>query len=257
MAARRLLAAGLAHRSCEQRFDALAAGWSQGWAQAVAFSLRRHVARPANAGPEPCVDGLSPRLGPGAAYASMARPVTRARSLSCFSDIGSSRATWALSRLGSTGSSRSPGPEPFGDRPLLRLALGLRVFGPYFALGRDLATFALGEVPMTGLPLLCAGPPRLDGSSHSLGARSRVRDRPLLRRAHDPRVCGPYFALGRDLATWIWAPSLWLAVPYFALVRPAWLVQYPGPGAWLVPYPGPGALILPCEAETCPFMMGA
>ena len=70
-------------------------------------------------------------------------------------------------------------------------------------------------------------------------------------------VFGPYFALGRDLATWIWAPSLWRAVPYFALVRPAWLVPYSGAGAWLVPYPGLGALSLPCEAETCPFMVGA
>ena len=53
------------------------------------------------------------------------------------------------------------------------------MFGPYFALRRDLASFALGEVPMTGRPLLCAGPPRLYGSSQSLGARSRIRDRPL------------------------------------------------------------------------------
>ena len=59
--------------------------------------------------------------------------------------------------------SRPPGPEPFGDRPLLRWALGVSVFGPYFALGRDLATFALCEVPMTGLPLLrgAATPQRL------------------------------------------------------------------------------------------------
>ena len=33
------------------------------------------------------------------------------------------------------------------------------------------------------------------------GAWSRVRDLPLLRWAHDPRMSGPYFALGRDLAT--------------------------------------------------------
>ena len=69
----------------------------------------------------------------------------------------------------------NPGrPEPYRDRPLLRWALGLRMFGPYFALGRDRDTFALGEVSMTGRALLCAGPPRLYGSSHSLGARSSV-----------------------------------------------------------------------------------
>ena len=137
-----------------------------------------------------CVDGSSPLLGPGAAYASMARHPLGARS-SVFVDgssrhpgpepyrpqrpvpllrargrvdrLGSSRASRARSRLGRTGSSRPPGPEPYGDRPLLRWALGLRMFGPYFALGRDLATFALGEVPMTGRPLLrgAATPRRL------------------------------------------------------------------------------------------------
>ena len=85
------------------------------------------------------------------------------------------------SRVDRLGSSRHPGPEqsrphwqvPFpgrsaGDRPLLPWALGLRMFGPYFALGRDLqvATFAMGVVFMTGRPLLFAGPPRLDGLSH-------------------------------------------------------------------------------------------
>ena len=42
-------------------------------------------------------------------------------------------------------------------------------------------------------------------------------------------------------------PSLWRAVPCVALVRPA----------WLVPYPGPGALTLLRERETCPFTLGA
>ena len=67
------------------------------------------------------------------------------------------------------------------DRPLLRWARDPRMFGPYCALCRDRTTlaFVLGEVPMTGRPLLCAGPPRLDGSSHSLRAWSRVRNRPL------------------------------------------------------------------------------
>ena len=41
-------------------------------------------------------------------------------------------------------------------------------------------------------PLLCAGPPRFKGSSHSLGVRSRVGDRPLLRWAHDLRMFGQY-----------------------------------------------------------------
>ena len=101
-----------------------------------------------------------------------------------------------------------------------------------------------------------AATPCLDGSSHSLGAQSRVRDRPRLRRAHDPRVYGPYFALGRDLATWIRAPSLWRAVPYFALVRPSWLVPYPGPGAWLVPYPRARSLDLALRGRDLPFYDG-
>ena len=68
---------------------------------------------------------LVPSPGRGAVSAALARPVPRARS-------------------------------SIGDRPLLRWALGLRMFGPYFALGRDLAsaTFALGAVSMTGRSLL-------------------------------------------------------------------------------------------------------
>ena len=114
-----------------------------------------------------CVDGSSRHPGPEPYRPQRPVPLLQARS--CVDRLGSSRATWARSRLDRTGSSRPPGPEQIGDRPLLRWALGLRVFGPYFALGRDLATFALGEVPMTGRPLLCAGPPRLDGSSFPRG----------------------------------------------------------------------------------------
>ena len=78
---------------------------------------------------------------------------------------------------------------------------------PLLCAGPRSRHFCAWRSPHDGQALTCAGPPRLDGSSHSLGARNRVGDRPLLRRAHDHRVCGPYFALGRDLANWIWAPS--------------------------------------------------
>ena len=61
----------------------------------------------------------------------------------------------------------------------------------------EAAAAAARAVSMAGRP----GPPHLNGSSHSLASRSRVRDLPLLRWAHDPRMSGPYFALGRDLAT--------------------------------------------------------
>ena len=128
MAAWRFLAAGFAWRSCERLFDALAAGWSPGWAQAVAFGLMHHVARPANAarGSEPCVDGSSPRLGP--------EPPPQPRMhrwLVPSTGPGALRASQTLARpvtgpgAGRIGSSRHPGPEPYRPQwpvtvPLLR-----------------------------------------------------------------------------------------------------------------------------------------
>ena len=47
--------------------------------------------------------------------------------------------------------------DSVGDRPLLRWAHDLCRLGPYLALGRDRATFALGLGPLA-LPLLCTGP---------------------------------------------------------------------------------------------------
>ena len=210
MAARRLLAAGLAHRSCEQRFDALAAGWSQGWAQAVAFSLRRHVARPANAGPEPCVDGLSPRLGPGAAYASMARPVTRARSLSCFSDIGSSR-----NRARSRPHRLVPSPGPGAITPTK-------------------ASPALAG-PWPPRPPWFVPPP-------GPGAASAALARPITRARSRPHRLVPSPGPGALSATMA-SPSL--AGPWQR--RPPWLVPCdmgpePPRQHWLVPFPGPGAV---------------
>ena len=91
----------------------------------------------------------------------MARPVTRARS-----------------RIDRVGSSRHPGPEPYRPQWLVPFpgpgavsvtgwALGLQMFGPYFALGRDLATFSLGAVSLASRPLLRgAAPP---GSSRFPG----------------------------------------------------------------------------------------
>ena len=76
----------------------------------------------------------------------------------------------------------------------------LRSLGPYFALGRVLATFCAGVG-------LCSGPALTTLGRHAqrlvcpTWARCRVRDRPLLRWAHDLRLLGPYFALGRVLAT--------------------------------------------------------
>ena len=51
-----------------------------------------------------------------------------------------------------------------GDRPRLRWAHDLRLLGPYFALGRALATFALGSDSVAGRPLL-RGAATLNGSS--------------------------------------------------------------------------------------------
>ena len=58
--------------------------------------------------------------------------------------------------------------------------------------------------------------PRLDGSSHSLGARSCVGDRPLVRWEDDHRMFGPYFALGRDLATFALGAVSMVGPPYYA-----------------------------------------
>ena len=169
------------------------------------------MARPAVADTEPRVDGSSPLLGPGAVYASMARPVIRAQSRighkgqsrSCRPVAASTAlarpvrhgpgaASTALARPVHRARSRSvtghfcAGPlvsvclaltlRWAETSPLLRWAKSLGRAGPYYA-----------------------GPPRPYGSSLSLGAQSRVKERPRLRRAHDPRVFGPYFALGLDL----------------------------------------------------------
>ena len=100
---------------------------------------------------------------------------------------------------------------------------------------------------MTRRPLLCAGPPRLDGSSHSFGARIRVRDRPLLPWAHDPRMSGPYFALGRAVATF--APGAGSVFgPYFALGRDLAAFAL-GPGPSVLP------LVLCAGPRPCPALL--
>ena len=56
------------------------------------------------------------------------------------------------------------GTSRVGDRQLLRWAHDLRLLGPYLALSRVLATFALGSDSVAGLPLL-RGAATLNGSS--------------------------------------------------------------------------------------------
>ena len=110
--------------------------------------------------------------------------------------------------------------------PLLRWAHDLCMSCPYFALGRVLATFALGSDSVAGRPLL-RGAATLNGSSVPLGNEAVPllcrADRPLLRRAHDLRMSGltlrwtetgpllrwarvpllcPYFALGLDFGAY-------------------------------------------------------
>ena len=124
------------------------------------------------AGPSPChfCAGLSLYSGP--ALTTRGRYASTARSHS----LGGKLGPGLRSRV--------------GDRPLLRWAHGLRMSGPYFALGRVLATFALGSDSVAGRPSVAphyAEPPRFNGSSLSPGARSRVGDRPRLRWAHGPR----------------------------------------------------------------------
>ena len=93
------------------------------------FSWRRH-STPTRESPRHFCAGL--RLCSGQALTTRGR---HAQWLVC--------PTWARDRV--------------GDRPLLRWAHDLRRLGPYLELGRDRATFALGQSPLA-LPLLCARP---------------------------------------------------------------------------------------------------
>ena len=110
----------------------------------------------------PGADRICSSRHPGPGPYRPQRPVPHLRARSRLDRLGSSRATRARSRLGRTGSSRPPGPEPFGDRPLLRWALGLRVLGPYFALGPRPRRFCAGRSPYDGqsLTLRWAATPR-------------------------------------------------------------------------------------------------
>ena len=92
-----------------------------------------------------------------------------------------------------------------GDRPRLRWAHDLRLLGPYFALGRALATFALGSDSAAGRPLL-RGAATLQGSSVPHGhetvsgtghvcAGHMVSDcSPLSRWGQTLQQAGPYYA---------------------------------------------------------------
>ena len=121
------------------------------------------------------------------------------------------------------------------DRPPLRWAHDLRSLGPYLALGRVLATFALGSDSVAGRPLL-RGAATLNGSSvphghetvsetghfcagHMIPMCQALTLRwagtgPLLRWARVPLLC-PYFALG--LALWLMhLPGSLNPGPFFA-----------------------------------------
>ena len=84
----------------------------------------------------------------------------------------------------------------------MRWALGRRMFGPYFELVRDLATFALGAVSTAGRPLLREAatrptPRRLVPFTQGPGAASAAMARPVQQR---PEPCPlSRWALGRRM----------------------------------------------------------
>ena len=91
----------------------------------ITSSAIQRQLRAVESGPEPYFNGSSRSFGPGAAYASMARPTTRARSsidrLRSFRPFGPG-AVYALMAMARpvtgpgadrTGSSSHPGPEPY------------------------------------------------------------------------------------------------------------------------------------------------
>ena len=117
----------------------------------------------------------------------------------------------STARLSHLGTKLCRGPP---DRPLLRWAHDLRLLGPYFVLGRDLAFFALGSHSVAGRPLLC-GAATLQRLVYPTCARSRVRDRPLLRWAHDLRTLALTLRWAESPETLPLlrrAQSLWLAL---------------------------------------------
>ena len=126
------------------------------------------MAGPATAGPEPCVDGSSHTLGPGAAYASLARPVNRARSLSCFSDI------W-LTGPGADriGSSRLPGPEPYLSQWLVPF---LRAFSCIDRLDSSRQPGPEPPRPLWLIPFSGPGADRIGSSRHPGPTPFRPRD---------------------------------------------------------------------------------
>ena len=76
---------------------------------------------------------------------------------------------------------------------------------------RRVATFVLGSDSVAGRPLL-RGAATLNGSSVPLGHETVSETGPLLRWAHDLRMSGHYFALGRDRVTFALGPDP-LALP--------------------------------------------
>ena len=103
----------------------------------------------------------------------------------------------------------------------MRWAHDPRVFGPYFALGRDLAFFALGEVrpPAPTAHLAYLGPAAVSGTGHFCAG-------------HMIPVClALTLRWAETLPLLRWAPYLWRAVPYFALVPRARSLARPVPRA--------------------------
>ena len=123
---------------------------------------------------------------------------------------------------------------------------------------------------------LCSGPALTMRGRHTqrlvypTWARSSAGDQPLLRWAHDLRMSGPYFALGRDRATFAMGPG--------PLAMPSHCAELPGPrlatyASARVSYPGPflasspilhwACALLVCaahlgrQAELCPHRLGA
>ena len=82
---------------------------------------------------------LVPSPEPGAAQTALARPDSGPEPFLPQWLVPLMRARSRVDRM-MIGSSRHRARSRISDRPLLRWALGLRMSGPYFALGRGLAT---------------------------------------------------------------------------------------------------------------------
>ena len=190
------------------------------------------------AGSRVCIDGSFPLLGPGATYASMARPVIRAWSLighKCQSrSCGPVAASTALARpvRHGPGAASAELARPvhrarsrsetghFCAGPLVSVCLAL--ISRHFCAGRSPydgpALTTRGRHAPTARPALL-GPGAVSGTGHFCAG-------------HMIPVClALTLRWAETLPLLRWAPYLWRAVPYFALVPRARSLARPVPRA--------------------------